>query len=190
MRKATRPHSSMTARALAILMAMLAAGLGACAAGADEVALSTAVPPAVERQTADMILVYKGQRVMHLMRDDKVLRSYQVALGPQPEGHKRREGDGRTPEGGYLIDWRNPNSSFHLSLHISYPRHQDRLSAMEAGLDPGGAIMIHGLPNGRSADEVGHPKRDWTNGCIAVSNEEIEEIWRLIDDGTRIYILP
>ncbi|NNG02985.1 MAG: L,D-transpeptidase family protein, partial [Inquilinus sp.] len=87
-------------------------------------------------------------------------------------------------------DWRNPNSSFHLSLHISYPRHQDRRSAMEAGLDPGGAIMIHGLPNGRSADEVGHPKRDWTNGCIAVSNAEIEEIWGMIDDGTRIYILP
>ncbi|NNG04112.1 MAG: L,D-transpeptidase family protein, partial [Inquilinus sp.] len=98
-----------------------------------------------ERPTVDMILVYKGERVMHLMQGNKVVRTFQVALGPQPQGHKQREGDGRTPEGGYLIDWRNPNSSFHLSLHISYPRHQDRRSAMEAGLDPGGAIMIHGL---------------------------------------------
>ena len=154
-----------------------------------EQAMSTA-PDVLERESADMVLVYKGRRTMYLMRDGEIMRSYEVALGRNPFGHKNREGDGRTPEGGYLIDWRNPNSDFHLSLHISYPRPQDHRLASEAGNDPGGAIMIHGLPNGRTADDVGHPRIDWTNGCIAVSNEEIEEIWELVDDGTAIFILP
>ena len=156
---------------------------------ATEAAMSTG-PALADAETADMVLVYKGRRTMYLMRDGKVLRSYEVALGRNPFGHKNREGDGRTPEGGYLIDWRNPNSDFHLSLHISYPRPQDYSLAGETGEDPGGAIMIHGLPNGKSADQVGHPQFDWTNGCIAVSNEEIEEIWQLVDDGTAIFILP
>ena len=154
-----------------------------------EPALSPGAVP-TETESADMVLVYKSRRTLYLMRDGAVLRSYQVALGRNPFGHKNREGDGRTPEGGYLIDWRNPNSDFHLSLHISYPRPQDYRLASEAGFDPGGAIMIHGLPNGRSAEEIGHPRYDWTNGCIAVSNEEIEEIWHLVEDGTAIFILP
>ena len=154
-----------------------------------EQAMSTA-PILQETESADMVLLYKGRRTLYLMRDGEVLRSYSVALGRNPFGHKNQEGDGRTPEGGYLIDWRNPNSDFHLSLHISYPRPQDYRQAREAGVDPGGAIMIHGLPNGRTADEVGHPRFDWTNGCIAVSNEEIEEIWALVEDGTAIFILP
>ena len=103
-------------------------------------------PVLPDTETADMVLVYKGRRVMYLMRDGKVMRSYQVALGRNPFGHKNQEGDGCTPEGGYLIDWRNPNSDFHLSLHISYPRPQDYTTASAAGKDPGGAIMIHGLP--------------------------------------------
>ena len=154
-----------------------------------EQAMSTA-PELLETESADMVLLYKGRRTLYLMRDGEVLRSYSVALGRNPFGHKNQEGDGRTPEGGYLIDWRNPNSDFHLSLHISYPRPQDYRQARDAGVDPGGAIMIHGLPNGRTADEVGHPRFDWTNGCIAVSNEEIEEIWELVEDGTAIFILP
>ena len=158
-------------------------------AAAPEPAQSLA-PETLTSGRADMVLVYKGRRTMYLMRDGKVLRSYDVALGRNPYGHKNREGDGRTPEGGYLIDWRNSESDFHLSLHISYPRPQDHRLAREAGNDPGGAIMIHGLPNGRTAAEVGHPRIDWTNGCIAVSNEEIEEIWNLVDDGTAIFILP
>ena len=158
-------------------------------AAALQPAMSTA-PELSDGGAADMVVVYKGRRTMYLMRDGKVLRSYAVALGRNPFGHKNREGDGRTPEGGYLIDWRNSDSDFHLSLHISYPRPQDHRLASEAGLDPGGAIMIHGLPNGRTAEEIGHPGVDWTNGCIAVSNEEIEEIWELVDDGTAIFILP
>lgn len=152
-------------------------------------AMSTGiVPPTTE--FADMVLVYKGRRTLYLMRDGKVIRSYQVALGRNPFGHKNQEGDGRTPEGGYLIDWRNADSDFHLSLHISYPRPQDQRIAGQSGYDPGGAIMIHGLPNGKTASQIGHPGFDWTNGCIAVSNEEIEEIWQLVDDGTAIFILP
>ncbi len=162
---------------------------GEVAAAPHQPAQSLA-PEVLGTETADMILVYKGRRIMYLMRDGKVLRSYDVALGRNPFGHKNREGDGRTPEGGYLIDWRNEDSDFHLSLHISYPRPQDHRTASEAGHDPGGAIMIHGLPNGRTADEIGHPMVDWTNGCIAVSNAEIEEIWELVDDGTAIFILP
>ncbi len=150
----------------------------------------SSAPNLLGSKSVDMVLVYKGRRTMYLMRDGEVIRSYAVALGRNPYGHKNREGDGRTPEGGYLIDWRNPDSDFHLSLHISYPRPQDHRTASEAGYDPGGAIMIHGLPNGRTAAEVGHPRYDWTNGCIAVSNEEIEEIWELVDDGTAIFILP
>lgn len=162
---------------------------GDASAAAGQQAMSTG-PALQEPESADMVLVYKGRRTMYLMHDGKVIRSYQVALGRNPFGHKNQEGDGRTPEGGYLIDWRNPNSDFHLSMHISYPRPQDFTAASAAGKDPGGAIMIHGLPNGRTADQVGHPRFDWTNGCIAVSNEEIEEIWRLVNDGTAIFILP
>ncbi len=158
-------------------------------AAAAQHAMSTG-PILSDAASADMVLLYKGRRTLYLMRDGKVIRSYQVALGRNPFGHKNQEGDGRTPEGGYLIDWRNPNSDFHLSLHISYPRPQDYTTASAAGKDPGGAIMIHGLPNGRTADQVGHPRFDWTNGCIAVSNVEIEEIWQLVDDGTAIFILP
>ncbi len=142
------------------------------------------------RESADLILIYKAERTMYLLNDGEVMRTYRVALGRVPEGHKTREGDGRTPEGGYRIDWRNPDSRFHLSLHISYPRPNDRWSAAEAGLSPGGQIMIHGMPNGMNAAQVGHPYADWTNGCIAVDDAEIEEIWDLVNDGTQIVILP
>ena len=139
---------------------------------------------------ADKIIVYKSLRRLDLMRDGKVWRSYRVALGRRPEGHKRWENDGRTPEGRYTIDWRNPASRFHRSLHISYPGPEDLAHATKAGLTPGELIMIHGLPNDSDAAEVGHPSRDWTQGCIAVTNEEIEEIWHLVDDGTPIEIVP
>jgi murein L,D-transpeptidase YafK len=139
---------------------------------------------------ADRIVVYKRRRILYLMRGRRVLRSYDIALGFVPEGDKQRFGDGRTPEGSYIIDWRNPRSDFHLSLHISYPRVEQRRVAEEAGHDPGGAIMIHGLPNGSSARTIRHPAYDWTNGCIAVTNAEIEEIWSLVADGTEIIILP
>jgi murein L,D-transpeptidase YafK len=143
---------------------------------------------AMERK-ADLIVVHKQQRIMKLLSGGNLIRQYPIALGFDPQGPKRREGDGRTPEGAYRIDWRNPDSAFHLSLHIDYPRQSD-MTAAGPSADPGGDIMIHGLPNGSTADRIGHPSADWTNGCIAVSDAQIEEIWRLVDDGTTVLILP
>ena len=131
---------------------------------------------------ADLVLVSKKKREMVLLRGEKVLRTYKVALGWAPEGAKEREGDGRTPEGRYTIDWRNPRSKFHLSLHISYPSPADAERAKAMGVDPGGEIMIHGLRDGIAAEG------DWTQGCIAVRNEEMDEIWGLVRDGTPIVI--
>lgn len=139
---------------------------------------------------ADSIVVVKSDRRLTLMRQGQVLQSYAIALGGQPLGQKVREGDRRTPEGQYQINWRNPDSTFHLSLHISYPGPLDLERARSLGVEPGSMIMIHGLPNGLTAKQIGHPKIDWTHGCIAVTNEEIEEIWKLVDDGTPVIIRP
>ena len=138
----------------------------------------------------DLVVVNKSRRELLLISRGAVLRSYRIALGFDPIGHKLQEGDGRTPEGRYTIDRRNPQSGYHLSLRISYPRPADRLRAEGLGVDPGGDIMIHGLPNGVAAGERGHPERDWTRGCMAVTDSEIEEIWDLVDDGTAIEIHP
>lgn len=139
---------------------------------------------------ADLVVVDKSERSLTLYRRGAALRSYRVALGPSPEGHKEREGDGKTPEGRYVIDWRNAKSSFHRSLHVSYPNARDRREARRRGVDPGGAIMVHGLPNGMAWLGSAHAASDWTLGCIAVTNEEIEEIWRVVADGTPIEIKP
>jgi murein L,D-transpeptidase YafK len=149
--------------------------------------LASSTAFAVERK-ADLIVVHKQQRIMKLLSGGDLIRQYPIALGFDPQGPKRREGDGRTPEGAYRIDWRNPDSAFHLSLHIDYPRQAD-MPAAGSPIDPGGDIMIHGLPNGFTADRIGHPSTDWTNGCIAVSDAQIEEIWHLVDDGTAVLIL-
>jgi murein L,D-transpeptidase YafK len=133
---------------------------------------------------ADRVIVHKGRRELLLLRGNTILRTYRIALGPHPTGHKQREGDGRTPEGDYLIDRRNPKSRYHLGLHISYPNEADRARAASAGVDPGGDIMIHGLKDGEARDG------DWTQGCIAVNNAGMEEIWSLVPDGTPIRIEP
>ncbi len=127
---------------------------------------------------------------MRLLRNGKLLKRYPIALGGHPAGHKQRQGDRRTPEGRYTISGRNPKSSYHLSLRISYPNEADRQRAFKAGVDPGGDIMIHGLPNGQADLGASHRDYDWTDGCIAVTNEEIEEIWSLVPDGTPIRIDP
>lgn len=137
-----------------------------------------------------MIRVDKSARLMQLLRNGEVIASYQVALGDAPEGHKMQEGDERTPEGRYVIDWRNPNSSYFLSLHISYPNEQDRARARAAGVSPGGDIMIHGQPNGFDALGSQLQNFDWTNGCIAVTNAHMQQIWDAVPDGTRIEITP
>jgi len=143
-----------------------------------------------EQTKADLVVVYKRERVLQLKRAGEVLRTFPIALGREPNGPKLQEGDGRTPEGVYTLDWRNPTSQFHRSIHVSYPRPGDAEHALRWGVSPGGQIMLHGLPNGVAAERVGHPTRDWTEGCIALTNEEIEEIWALVEDGTTIIIYP
>ncbi len=141
---------------------------------------------------ADRIVVLKGERRLVLMRDDRMLRVYNVALGRYPKGHKQRKGDAKTPEGIYTIDYRidSNKSKFYRALHISYPNDRDKARAEARGVNPGGQIMIHGLPNNWTAKQLDHPRLDWTQGCIAVTNREIDEIWAMVRDGTTIEIHP
>ena len=134
---------------------------------------------------ADKLVVYKAKRTMHLLRNGWVIRSYAIRLGDKPKGQKIFENDGRTPEGRYTIDGRNAKSQFHLSLHIDSPKAEHVARAAKYGTSAGGAIFIHGTP-GRG----GRYNGDWTNGCIAVLNHEIEELWHAVDDGTPIEIKP
>jgi murein L,D-transpeptidase YafK len=132
----------------------------------------------------------KGPRRLLLLRGDRVVRDYEVALGSNPKGPKRRNGDGRTPEGRYQLDWRIEESRFYRALHVSYPNEQDREFARTAGVPAGGGVMIHGLPDGESWVGELHREFDWTNGCIGVTDDEMAEIWELVDDGTPIEIRP
>lgn len=142
-------------------------------------------PPALlpVTQQADAIHVYKAQRRMDLLRDGRVIATYRIVLGGAPVGHKRQQGDQRTPEGDYRITYRNDRSRFHLSLRVSYPNEADRRQAVARGVDPGGDIMIHGAtPPGSQVD--------WTEGCIAVTNAEMDAIWQRVPVGTPIRIMP
>ena len=130
------------------------------------------------------IQVHKADRKMYLLHNGRVLESYDIALGFTPEGHKQFEGDGKTPEGTYYITHKNPRSEFHLSLGISYPNAADRAFAEAAGKPPGGDIFIHGGPNRKVS------RRDWTAGCIAVTDKEMEVIYSMINPGTVIHVLP
>lgn len=147
-----------------------------------------ALPPA--QQTADRIVVVKSARTLTLFRHGKVLKTYQVALGTHPIGGKTREGDGKTPEGAYTISARNVHSQFHRSLRISYPNADDRERAKKLGVRPGGDIFIHGLPPQWAWLGAAHRERDWTLGCIAVTNSEIDEIWASVPTGTPVEIRP
>ncbi|MCC7247583.1 MAG: L,D-transpeptidase family protein [Lysobacter sp.] len=166
------------------MFALLFAFAAAFAVSAP-VAAKPGWPPSLapSSQHADEIRVFKQQRRMDLLRRGKVIRTYRVLLGDAPVGHKRQQGDERTPEGRYSITFRNDKSRFHLSLRVSYPNEADRAQAQKRGVDPGGDIMIHGgTPPGYD--------RDWTDGCIALTNDQIEEVWRLVPIGTPILIEP
>jgi len=139
---------------------------------------------------ADRVVVRKSARTLELYRGSELLRTYTIALGPTPQGHKQQEGDGRTPEGRYVLDYRNPGSSFHKSLHVSYPSAADTASARSRGVSPGGMIMVHGIKNGMGFIGRLHRLFDWTDGCIAVTDQEMEEIWHAVPDGTPILIEP
>lgn len=152
--------------------------------------LTTACAQAQEATitVADMVLVDKSDRTLTLYRDGQPTWTVDgIQLGDAPQGHKQFEGDERTPEGRYTIDYGNPQSAYHLSLHISYPNAADRAYAAARGRSPGGAIFIHGQPNALSA---GRMSGDWTDGCIAVSNDEMEVLWQAIPNGTPIDIRP
>ncbi len=139
---------------------------------------------------ADQVIVVKSQRSLTLLSHGKVLRSYKVALGGSPVGAKEQQGDHKTPEGHYLLDRRNAKSRFYKSIHVSYPNEQDRQRASQRGVTAGGDIMIHALPNGFGWLGAAHRARDWTDGCVAVTNAEMDEIWELVPDGTAIDIRP
>jgi murein L,D-transpeptidase YafK len=139
---------------------------------------------------ADSVIVRKSERRLYLMRNGEVLRSYKIALGLRPEGHKQYEGDYRTPEGKYRLTRRNPNSEYFLSIQISYPNEQDIARARKQGLNPGGAIMIHGQPNVPTRSRDYYQTVDWTEGCIAVSNSDMVEIWLMTQPDTPIEIQP
>jgi len=142
------------------------------------------------KQEADKILIIKSAHTMTLLRGRKALKTYKVALGTVPVGPKAIEGDHKTPEGDYVIDAKNAHSRFHLALHISYPSAADTERARKLGSRPGGAIMIHGLASSFAYLGPLHREIDWTDGCIAVTNPEIEEIWKLVPVGTRVEIRP
>lgn len=140
--------------------------------------------------TADQVVVEKSKRRMYLIKHGVVYQEYRISLGYSPIGHKGKEGDKRTPEGSYMIDYRNPESSFHLSLHINYPSAMDLQLASNNGVSPGGEIFIHGLPNNTKRHPSQFSGRDWTDGCIAITNQEIKQFWALVKDGTPIEIRP
>jgi tetratricopeptide (TPR) repeat protein len=144
----------------------------------------------IQKGSVDRILIEKNARRLMLISQGEVLKSYNIALGGNPIGPKERQGDNKTPEGTYAIDGRNKDSRFHLSLHISYPNERDKNRAKELGVSPGGDIMIHGIKNGFSWVGDAHTEVDWTKGCIAVTDEEIEEISKLAPNGTIVEIRP
>lgn len=138
----------------------------------------------------DLVLVEKSKSRMYLKSGDKIIKEYRVVFGADPVGHKQQEGDERTPEGRYVLDYKKKDSAYYKAIHISYPNSTDKKRARSKGVDPGGAIMIHGQKNGWGW--LGFVSRffNWTDGCIAVTDEEMEEIWNLVETGTPIEIRP
>ncbi|WP_271409017.1 L,D-transpeptidase family protein [Pseudomonas sp. Q1-7] len=146
--------------------------------------------PILAGKSIDKVLVVKSERKLLLMNRGDILKSYRISLGKQPVGAKLREGDQRTPEGFYWIDWRKTSDRFNLSMHISYPNARDAAKAREKGVPPGGMIMIHGTPLDEEYPEWYFHTLDWTEGCIAMKNTDMREIWSLVKDGTLIEIRP
>ena len=145
---------------------------------------------ALRTEPADKVLIEKKERRLTLLSKGEEVKIYKIALGGNPIGPKERQGDNKTPEGTYIIDSRNMDSGYHLSLHISYPNEKDKMRAKELGFSPGGDIMIHGIKNGLTWVGASQTEVDWTKGCIAVTNEEMEEIHKLVPNGTIVEIRP
>jgi murein L,D-transpeptidase YafK len=187
---------SSNLRWLAVLLSVAMMPAPAAEASAPETATSGAatagefLPQPQPLVAADYVLVRKSERRLYLLREGRVLRSYPVRLGLNPDGHKEQEGDFRTPEGVYSIASRNPRSEFFLSLKVSYPSAEDREAARKRGVPPGGNIMIHGLPNVPKRSLTYYRDVDWTNGCIAVNNDDMLEIWLLTRNQVPVEIRP
>jgi murein L,D-transpeptidase YafK len=139
---------------------------------------------------ADKVLVIKSKSKLYLKKRGKILKQYHVTFGANPRGHKQKKGDQRTPEGKYVLDYKNQDSRFYKSIHISYPNEADKKRAKKMGVSPGGCIMIHGQKNGFGRVAFITQRFNWTDGCIAVSNHAMDEIWRAVDVGTPIEIKP
>jgi murein L,D-transpeptidase YafK len=164
--------------------------LGALLLGASAVPGGQGSALASDFPIADKVVVEKANRKLHLLKGGVAIRSFPIALGIRPVGDKEREGDFKTPEGSYLLDARNPDSEYFLAIHVSYPDPRDRAEARQKGVDPGGAIMIHGQPNDPTRSEAYYRTQDWTNGCIAVSNSDMIDIWLMTAENTPIEIRP
>lgn len=138
----------------------------------------------------DAVLVKKSEKKMYLLAEGKLIKEFNVVFGANPEHHKQKEGDERTPEGKYILDYKKENSSFYKAIHISYPNEDDKTHAEHLGVNPGGSIMVHGQKNGLGWLSWISQRFNWTDGCIAVTNKEIDEIWELVNEGTPIEIQP
>jgi murein L,D-transpeptidase YafK len=179
----------MKTRGIALAIALILGTAGLFFAHSGQARLS-APSAGINAQTVDSVLILKKDHVLELLAGGKIVRTYKVALGRGGLAPKEREGDARTPEGHYVIDARNADSHYHRALHVSYPSVDDRKRAAQLGVPPGGAIMIHGLPNGMEWLGASHRLYDWTLGCIAVTDDEIDEIWKLVPVGTPVEIKP
>ena len=188
--KAIQKSIVNTARAVAPRATYLSAAIAKRATRGPALPAHIRANPNSVAFVADSIVVEKSRRTMTLYNQGVPVRIYFIALGQNPFGDKIGIGDNRTPEGVYYIAGHNPASKYHLSLRVSYPNEQDVAEARARGVAPGGDIMIHGLPRGFENVGAEHRQRDWTNGCIAVTNAEIEEIWSAIPDGAAIHIKP
>ena len=156
--------------------------LGAC--------MAQAAPQARQAGAVDLVRVYKAERKLQLVSGGQVVREFKIALGGDPKGPKRQEGDGKTPEGAYTLDYKNAATGYHRAIHISYPNSADRAAARARGVQPGGAIMIHGQKNGYGWLSFASQHMDWTKGCIALSDADMDLVWSLVPAGTRIEIHP
>ena len=177
---------------LGLVVALLLGTAGGCSSTAQKDVTKAQRTTRSGSPYADKILVKKSERKLYLLKDGQPIRTYRVSLGVNPKGHKERQGDNRTPEGLYYLNGRNPGSRFYKALHISYPNDKDRMVAAMRGEPPGGQIMIHGQPASSRIQDLQDVLKgtDWTAGCIAVNNAEIEEIWGYTTNGTPIEILP
>ena len=177
---------------LGLVLAAVLALAGGCSSTAQQEASRVQAVASNNSPYVDKVLVKKSERKLYLMKNGQPVRTYRVSLGVNPKGHKERQGDNRTPEGLYFLDARNAGSRFYKALHISYPNIQDRVEAARRGVSPGGQIMIHGQPASSRLQDLQDALRgaDWTAGCIAVTNAEMEEIWSYTTNGTPIEILP